>query len=179
MVIRKQRRHVPRPLNDRRVTAKTSTGSLQQGTEPLRENIERLKSIFREECLRHDAFNNVPAVIEEQPLLAAIRLSGIRAGQLTESSPDSYQLECLHGQDRIQAAKELRLQWWAVDLYLAGTAVISLCYNSSDVYLNRPPSQPGTYLAEEYANGNKPSDGEIYRKIRQYHFQLNLRFEWR
>lgn len=36
-----------------------------------------------------------------------------------------------------------------------------------------------TYLAEEYANEEKPSDGEIYRKIRQYHFQQNLRFEWR
>lgn len=135
--------------------------------------------MFREDCLRLDTFNNVPAVIEVQALLAAIRLSVIRAGQLTESSPDSYQLECLHGQDRIQAAKELRLQWWAVDLYLAGTAVFSLCYNSSDVYLNRPSSQPGTYLAEEDANRNKLSDGEIYRKIRQYHFQRNLRFKRR
>ena len=36
-----------------------------------------------------------------------------------------------------------------------------------------------TYLAEEYANAKKPNDGEIYRKIRQYHFQQNLRFEWR
>ncbi len=90
-----------------------------------RENIERLKSIFREECLRLDASNHVPAVIEEQALLAAIRLSGITAGQLTEYSPGGYpelvfpagyQLECLHGQDRIQAAKELRLGWWAVDL---------------------------------------------------------------
>ena len=36
-----------------------------------------------------------------------------------------------------------------------------------------------TCLAEEYANAKKPNDGEIYRKIRQYHFQQNLRFEWR
>lgn len=49
-----------------------------------RENIERLKSIFREECLRLDASNYVPAVIEEQALLAAIRPSGITAGQLTD-----------------------------------------------------------------------------------------------
>jgi hypothetical protein len=25
-------------------------------------------------------------------------------------------------------------------------------------------------LIEEYSNEEKPSDGEIYRKIRQYHF---------
>lgn len=82
-------------------------------------------------------------MIEEQALLAAIRFSGITAGQLTEYSPGGYpelvfpagyQLECLHGQDRIQAAKELRLEWWAVDLYIAGIAVVILCYNSSDEY---------------------------------------------
>ena len=92
-------------------------------------NIERLKAIFRKECLRLDASNHVPAVIEEQAFLAAIRFAGISAGQQTEYSsggypelvfPAGYQLECLHGQDRIQAAKELRLEWWAVDLYLAG-----------------------------------------------------------
>ncbi len=55
-----------------------------------RENIERLKSIFRKECLRLDASNHVLAVIEQQALLAAIRLSGITAGQLTEYSPGGY-----------------------------------------------------------------------------------------
>ena len=77
-------------------------------------------------------------MIEEQALLAAIRFSGITAGQLTEYSPGGYpelvfpagyQLECLH---RIQAAKELRLEWWAVDLYIAGIAVVTLYYKSSD-----------------------------------------------
>ena len=46
-----------------------------------RENIERLKSIFQEECLRFDASNHVPAVIKEQALFAVIRLLGITAGQ--------------------------------------------------------------------------------------------------
>jgi len=36
-----------------------------------------------------------------------------------------------------------------------------------------------TCLVEEYSNEKKPTDGEIYRKIRQYHFQQNLHFEWR
>ena len=55
-----------------------------------RENIERLKAIFRKECLRLDASNHVPVMIEQQALLAAIRLSGITAGQLTEYSPGGY-----------------------------------------------------------------------------------------
>lgn len=36
-----------------------------------------------------------------------------------------------------------------------------------------------TCLIEEYSNEEKPTDGEIYRKIRQYHFQRNLSFERR
>ena len=34
-------------------------------------------------------------------------------------------------------------------------------------------------LIKEYANENIPSDGEIYYKIRQYHFQRNFSFESR
>lgn len=36
-----------------------------------------------------------------------------------------------------------------------------------------------TCLIEEYANEEKSTDGEIYCKIRQYHFQQNLGFEQR
>jgi hypothetical protein len=36
-----------------------------------------------------------------------------------------------------------------------------------------------TCLIEKYSNEEKPSDGEIYRKIRQYHFQQNYSFEMR
>lgn len=35
------------------------------------------------------------------------------------------------------------------------------------------------FLIEEYSNEETPTDGEIYRKIRQYHFQRNLNFEMR
>ena len=35
------------------------------------------------------------------------------------------------------------------------------------------------YLIEEYANEKIPTDGEIYRKIRHYHFQRNYSFESR
>ena len=92
-------------------------------------NVERLKSIFRKDCRRFDAHNHIPAVIEQQALDAAIERSGISGRQLSGAAPGEYpelvfpadcHVECLHGQDRIQAAKELRLGWWTVDLYLAG-----------------------------------------------------------
>lgn len=37
-----------------------------------------------------------------------------------------------------------------------------------------------TLLTEEYANEAKPSDGEAYQKIREYHFQeqFNLEMQW-
>lgn len=36
-----------------------------------------------------------------------------------------------------------------------------------------------TCLIEEYSNEEKPSDGEIYYKMRRYHFQRNFSFEMR
>lgn len=36
-----------------------------------------------------------------------------------------------------------------------------------------------TCLVEEYSNEEKPSDGEIYYKMRRYHFQRNFSFEMR
>ena len=35
------------------------------------------------------------------------------------------------------------------------------------------------FLVEEYSNEATPTDGEIYCKIRQYHFRRNLTFEMR
>jgi hypothetical protein len=46
--------------------------------------------------------------------------------------PAGYQVECLHGRHRIQAAKELGLEWWTVDLYLAGGLILSVDNNDPD-----------------------------------------------
>jgi hypothetical protein len=65
-------------------------------------------------------------------------------------------IECLRGRHRIQARKEWLLpteKWWIVDLYLSGMSY-----------------ELKTLLIEEYANQEKPCDGEIYRKIREYQF---------
>ncbi len=115
-------------------TARISLGCLHFSQDPPRDrdtrNIERLQAIFRKDCRRLDVHHHIPAVIEQQALDAALLRSGVSARQLSGLAsaeypelvfPAGYQLECLHGQDRIQAAKELRLGWWTVDLYLEGT----------------------------------------------------------
>lgn len=103
-----------------------------QPRELKRKNVERLKSNFRKKCDRLPIKNHIPALIEQQHLDAAIHASGILPANLLSNPnvgypelvfPTGYQLECLHGRHRIQAAKEvlpLREKWWTVDLYLAG-----------------------------------------------------------
>ncbi|ELR09839.1 hypothetical protein GMDG_04322, partial [Pseudogymnoascus destructans 20631-21] len=79
--------------------------------------------------------------------------------------PTGFHLECLHGRHRIEAGREFLHpgdDWWTADLYL------------SDLNVDLK-----TCLVEEYANEEKPSDGEIYYKMRCYHFQRNFSFEMR
>jgi len=108
-----------------------------QQCEPDRENVEYLKGCFRKEgCHQVEARNHIPALIDQQSLDDALQAAEISASQLRYPSdgypelgfPDGYQLECLHGKDRIQAAREFlspRNKWWAVDLYLKGMINIS------------------------------------------------------
>ena len=96
-------------------------------------HVEFLKGCFRKEgCRPLEIRNRVPAVIEQHFLEAAIRSSGISARELLTNQPNGcpelvfpagFQLQCLHGRHRIQAAREFlspRDKWWAVDLYLSG-----------------------------------------------------------
>lgn len=103
-----------------------------------RKNVERLKEIFGgdkgccENVRRLDPRNHIPAVIEQSDLDTAILTSKVSLEGLL-SNPDNppvlkfaagYRLACLHGQHRIQAARETLPPtdaWWTVDLYLAGT----------------------------------------------------------
>jgi hypothetical protein len=99
-----------------------------------RSNIDRLKRIFeREGCLRADAENYVPCVIDAESLRTALSLSSLTAQQIRLSGedslppplllPDQSMISCLHGQHRLLAAREYLEeddQWWTVDLYHTG-----------------------------------------------------------
>lgn len=132
--------------------------------------VEFLKKCFRnEDCQRLPARNHVPAVISQQQLATAMRHSGVSTEQLLAGHlsgyprlkfPTSFQLECLHGRHRIEAAREFLLpteSWWIVDLY------------PPDLNTNLR-----SWLVEEYSNEQKPTDGEIYCKLRQYDAERNL-----
>ncbi|PYH67142.1 uncharacterized protein BO88DRAFT_489456 [Aspergillus vadensis CBS 113365] len=72
------------------------------------------------------------------------------------------QLRALHGRHRVQAGATVLPptdRWWTVDLY------------EDDI-----GEELKTSLVEEYANQKKPTDGEIYRKIRQYEGEGNEAF---
>lgn len=95
-------------------------------------HVQELQSLFRKDCRRLDARNHVPAIIDQHHLDSALRVSEIREDVLFMNSQHNipelifwsgYQLECLHGRHRIQAAKQVLSpsnKWWTVDLYLAG-----------------------------------------------------------
>ncbi|KAL2812033.1 hypothetical protein BDW59DRAFT_155380 [Aspergillus cavernicola] len=75
------------------------------------------------------------------------------------------QLQALHGRHRVQAGADVLPpadRWWTVDLYLDDIG-----------------GELRTSLVEEYANQKKPTDGQIYRKIRQYEGEANEAFRER
>ena len=96
-------------------------------------NVDHLKSCFQKDgCYRLVPQNRVPAIIDEGGFTTAILTSGLSERDLLSQQaagipelvlPDGFQLRCLHGKHRIQAARETLLpgdRWWTIDLYIAG-----------------------------------------------------------
>ncbi|CEO59622.1 hypothetical protein PMG11_04291 [Penicillium brasilianum] len=125
-------------------------------------NLERLRGIFlKNRCRRLDVDNHVPAILSPRDLTEALRKANVPQQSLLTNNAHQIphlvfvagQLQGLHGRHRVQAGAEVLPpadRWWTVDLYL-----------------------------DEYANQKKPSDGEIYRKIRQYEGEDNEAFRER
>ncbi|KAJ6018563.1 hypothetical protein N7522_002027 [Penicillium canescens] len=148
-------------------TAKVSISQIQFDPPLPRDldpkNLDRLRRVFRQNrCRRLDVDNHVPAIVSPHDLADALRKANISqqsllttdAHQLPRISFLEGQLLGLHGRHRVQAGAEVLPpadRWWTVDLY------------SDDIGAELRAS-----LVEEYANERKPTDGEIYRKIRQY-----------
>ena len=95
-------------------------------------HVQDLQLHFQRVCDRIDTRNHITAIIDQQHLDSAIQISGISEGILPKDSRNEfpelgfwtgYELECLHGKHRIQAAKQALLphdMWWVVDLYPSG-----------------------------------------------------------
>ncbi|KAE8130756.1 hypothetical protein BDV38DRAFT_276525 [Aspergillus pseudotamarii] len=134
-------------------------------------NVERLRDIFAKDgCQRLDIRNHVTAVVFRQHLERACHAAGLTPEELKTCQPQyprllfrRHQVQCLHGQHRLKAAEETLPpsdRWWTVDIYLDDI--------SPDLR---------TALIDEYANEKAPTDGEVYRKIRQYQQEANALFQ--
>ncbi|KAH1508953.1 hypothetical protein KXX29_006087 [Aspergillus fumigatus] len=130
-------------------------------------NVQRLCHIFlKDGCQRLDIRNHVTAIVSRRHLTRACHDAGLTPEELKSHQRQyphlrfsGHPVQCLHGQHRLKAGEETLApsdQWWIVDLYLDG--------------LTRP------HLIE-YANERHPTDGEVYRKIRQYQHESNALFQ--
>jgi hypothetical protein len=140
---------------------------------PDPKHVDRVIWIFRKEgCRPLEVGHHIPAVVDQHQLNAALDDARRKGRWTADSLPTSYAavitkkgypeldfpggIECLRGRHRIQAAKECREvteEWWIVDLY-------------------PPDISDGlrTLLVDGYTREEKPSDGKIYRKIREYQY---------
>ncbi|KAF2812826.1 uncharacterized protein BDZ99DRAFT_381703, partial [Mytilinidion resinicola] len=130
-------------------------------------NISRLLRIYETEgCHRLEPEHRIAALINKDILAHTLRRGdGTREFQTTElmdQREDPLLLEfengvhitCLHGQHRIEAAKQYLdniEKWWVIDLYL------------DDL-----PNTIALHLRTEYSNARAFCDGDIFRYLRKY-----------
>ncbi|KAF2825068.1 hypothetical protein CC86DRAFT_246297, partial [Ophiobolus disseminans] len=131
------------------------------------QNVDRLIKLMQaSRCDRMDIKNHVIATIDQQSLDIALAYSNLTAETLAAGTTSSFstlqfppgvRLRCLHGVDRLAAARRVLQpedRRWVVDLYLAGTSLLILNLRLA--------------LVDSYSNEKEPHDGEFYTKIRQY-----------
>ncbi|KGQ02690.1 hypothetical protein BBAD15_g12095 [Beauveria bassiana D1-5] len=131
---------------------------------PDKKNVKRLIKLFQGQrgCNPGETQNRIPAIISEAELQNALAISNLTRGDLVARGdsfsrldmPSAFQLECLRGEDRVQAAREVLNSpepRWVVDLYAADIS-----------------DETRRDLAEEYACEQAPADGDFYYKIREY-----------
>jgi hypothetical protein len=140
---------------------------------PDQERVDHVGRIFKKEgCRPLEVGHHIPAIVDQRQLGAALDEARRNGRWTADRLPTSYAavttktgypelefpsgIECLHGLHRIQAAKECREvteEWWIVDLYPPGIS-----------------DGLRTLLIDGYTKKEKPSDGKIYRKIREYQY---------
>ncbi|KAL4899385.1 hypothetical protein BDW74DRAFT_171560 [Aspergillus multicolor] len=136
--------------------------------------LDRLRRIFRKDgCRRLDICNYATAIVSREVLEVSLSNACVSPEALLTNPPTQFpvlrfetgQLKCLHGRHRLEIGKELLPpadRWWPIDIYLSDMS-----------------AELKTSLVEEYSNEKPPTDGEIYRKIRQYDSEHNSRFRKR
>ncbi|KAF2849418.1 hypothetical protein T440DRAFT_126264 [Plenodomus tracheiphilus IPT5] len=127
------------------------------------QNVLHLVEVFeRKGCLRLQEEHVIDAVVRDEDLKEALARQEIppedfRNLQWAQNAPllDISDVQCLSGMHRIEAAQRYlddNDKWWIVRLFSYETPKTTL-----------------TRIIESYAHEQKPSDGEVFRKIRLYH----------
>ncbi|KAH3102056.1 hypothetical protein KXX00_005796 [Aspergillus fumigatus] len=130
-------------------------------------NVQRLCHIFlKDGCQRLDIRNHVTAIVSRRHLTRACHDAGLTPEELKSHQRQyphlrfsGHPVQCLHGQHRLKAGEETLApsdQWWI----------------SADISQDLQHA-----LVDEYANERHPTDGEVYRKIRQYQHESNALFQ--
>jgi hypothetical protein len=149
-----------------------------------RKIVNYLKDRFKTAgCLRIPPGNRIPAIINQKVLDDAIQNSpGLSSDSLVENAeeippelelPAEIVIECLQGMHRVAAGKEILEPedwWWTVDLYLEGAITfLRNTIDTNDLYTDASLTLRRA-LSEEYSDYVNFSDGEIYFKLRQLHY---------
>lgn len=100
-------------------------------------NVERLRKLFRlqRDFKPGELQNRIPAIIDESRLHDALTDSALSLDALLSTDqdcpkldfPPGFQLECLRGEDRVEAVKGLSRSSssrWVVDLFAAGLEIV-------------------------------------------------------
>jgi hypothetical protein len=161
--------------------------ALGKHREASEQNIQRLERIFeRNGCLRLQEENVINAVVHDEGLSSLLLSHALTAEQLrrvtwARDAPvlNLGNLKCLSGLHRIEAAKrhlDENDKWWIVRLFSDGM------YPVLDPLLSLTSSQDTPKpclirIIESFSNEQRPSDGEIFRKIRLYRRQMDKESE--
>ncbi|KAI1680263.1 DUF3723 containing protein [Pyrenophora tritici-repentis] len=151
---------------------------LDKHRELSEENVKRLQNIYEQVgCNRLEEENVINAVIADEDLVAELSSQGksiedfrnLQWPQDALDLPLEY-VDCLSGMHRIEAARRFldeNDKWWVVRLFSHSELLTRV-----DIVPNIRQDTPKPVLVqiiESFANEQKPSDGEVFRKIRLYH----------
>lgn len=141
---------------------------------PDKKNVKRLVKLFQGQrgCSPGDTQNRIPAIIREADLQNALALSNLSREELLASSDSfarlnfssGFRLECLRGEDRVQAAREVlngEEPRWVVDLYAAGRFYKSLVRRTTDKVQTSATRRNGTWQKSMPVRRHQPTENSI------------------
>jgi hypothetical protein len=141
-------------------------------------NVQRLENIFQHNgCLRLEEENVINAIVPDDELVAILASLGLCSEEFrrlhwARQAPflNINHIDCLSGMHRIAAGDRFldeNDKWWVVRLFSHSTCSSARMFIVTNQV--ETPNELITRIIESHTNEQKPSDGEVFRKIRFYH----------